>query len=268
MSSPNQETTVDQSPTAQNITQTFTPNPADASHVANENLMRAESPSLDSLRFVDVPGYQIECILGRGGMGVVFKARQDGLDRTVALKLILSGTHAKEDELIRFLAEAETAALLQHQGIAQIYGIDQVNGLPYFAMEFVDGGSLAEWIRRGRLAMTDAVHIASLLVEAVGYAHKSGVVHRDLKPANILMTSDGIPKITDFGLAKRLETGVGVTQTGNILGTPSYMSPEQARGDLKSIGPSGDVYSLGCVLYELLTGQTPFRAENTMELLS
>ena len=214
-----------------------------------------------------VPGYDIAGELGRGGMGVVYRAHEFGLNRTVALKMVLAGTNARTDELIRFLAEAETAAKLQHQGIAQIFGSGRTGGLPYFAMEYVDGGSLADKLTAGPLPPADAARLGRQLAEAVAHAHAAGVVHRDLKPANILLTTDGVPKITDFGLARRLEGGDGLTRTGAISGTPSYMPPEQARGDLKSVGPAGDVYALGAVLYECLTGRPPFKGANPAETL-
>jgi tRNA A-37 threonylcarbamoyl transferase component Bud32/tetratricopeptide (TPR) repeat protein len=215
-----------------------------------------------------IPGYHIECELGHGGMGVVYKARQDGLNRTVALKMVLGGSHARSEDLIRFLAEAEIAARLQHQGIAQIFDSGRIDGLPFFTMEYVDGGSLADRLRAGVPPAADAARIGLQLAEAVAHAHAAGVIHRDLKPSNILLAADGTPKVTDFGLAKRLEAGDGVTRTGHVLGTPSYMPPEQARGDFKAVGPAGDVYSLGAILYELLTGRPPFRSDSPTNTLA
>jgi WD40 repeat protein len=216
----------------------------------------------------EVPGYEMECELGRGGMGVVYKARQHPLNRTVALKMVLAGALAKPEDIVRFLAEAETAAHLQHQGIVQIFESGRVGGLPYFTMEYVNGGSLADRLRGKLLPPTEAAEIALQLAEAVAHAHADGVVHRDLKPSNILLTADGTPKITDFGLARRLEAGEGLTRTGTILGTPSYMPPEQARGDLHKVGPTGDVYSLGAILYEMLTGRPPFRSDSPFHTLT
>jgi WD40 repeat protein len=244
----------------------FPPNPASALN-----------PTVDERRLTErfepgpppaIPGYEVAGELGRGGMGVVYKARQHALNRTVALKMVLAGALASADELIRFLAEAETAAHLQHQGIVQIFESGRTNGLPYFTMEYVDGGSLADRLRRGPVPAADAARMALQMAEAVAYAHANGVIHRDIKPANVLLTADGTPKITDFGLARRLEAGGGVTRPGTVMGTPSYMSPEQARGDLREVGPSGDVYALGAVLYELLTGRPPFQAETALNTLS
>jgi WD40 repeat protein/predicted Ser/Thr protein kinase len=215
-----------------------------------------------------VAGHEVEVELGRGGMGVVYRAKQSGLNRTVALKMVLAGKHATADELLRFLAEAEAAAQLQHHGITQIFDTGRVGGLPYFTMEYVDGGSLSDRLTAGPLPPEDAARIALHLAEAVAYAHAHGVVHRDLKPANILLTSGGAPKITDFGLAKRLSAAEGLTRTGSVLGTPAYMPPEQARGDLKGVGPTGDVYALGAILYEMLTGNPPFQSDSPVNTLS
>jgi WD40 repeat protein len=201
-------------------------------------------------------------------MGVVYRARQHGLNRTVALKMVLAGAAARAEDLVRFLAEAETAAHLAHQGIAQIFDSGRVNGLPYFTMECVDGGSLADRLQGSPLAPAEAARVALQLAEAVAHAHAGGVVHRDLKPANILLTGDGTPKITDFGLARRLEVASGVTEAGHVLGTPAYMPPEQARGDLHGVGPTGDVYALGTILYEMLTGHPPFQSTNPVNTLS
>jgi WD40 repeat protein/predicted Ser/Thr protein kinase len=215
-----------------------------------------------------VPGYEVEVELGRGGMGIVYKARQVALNREVALKIVLAGARANADDVTRFLAEAEFAARLRHQGVVQIYESGRYDGLPYYTMEYVSGGTLAARLAAGRPSRDEATRTALALSEAVAAAHASGVVHRDLKPANILLAADGTPKITDFGLARRLDAGAGLTQNGSILGTPSYMAPEQARGDPDAARPPADVYSLGAILYEMLTGKPPFRAGNSVSTLA
>jgi WD40 repeat protein len=219
-------------------------------------------------------GYEILGELGRGGMGVVYKARQAGLNRLVALKMILAGSHAGPDDLARFRAEAEAVAALQHPNIVQIYEVGERDGLPYFSLELVEGGSLA-----GRLDGTPwparvAAELVAALARAMDYAHRRGVIHRDLKPANILLQAHGlqpvglpVPKITDFGLAKQIDSAAGRTRTGAVMGTPSYMAPEQAGGKSKEIGPACDTYALGSILYELLTGRPPFRAETPLDTI-
>jgi tRNA A-37 threonylcarbamoyl transferase component Bud32 len=214
-----------------------------------------------------VPGYEILGELGRGGMGVVYKARHLRLNRIVALKMVLAGGHAGPEDLLRFLSEAEAAARLQHPHIVQIHEIGQHGRLPYFTLEYAGGGSLARKLNHQPQPPAEAARLAELLAEAVQHAHQHGVVHRDLKPANILLTEDGAPKITDFGLAKKLEGGAGLTHTGMILGTPSYMAPEQADGKVQEVGPAADVYALGAVLYEMLTGRPPFQGPTAHDTL-
>jgi serine/threonine-protein kinase len=216
-----------------------------------------------------VAGYQILGELGRGGMGVVYKARQRGLHRLVALKMILAANHADETQLARFHTEAEAVARLQHPNIVQIHEVGEQDGLPYFSLEFVDGEPLDKRIAGIPQAPRQAAQLIETLARAMHFAHQQGIVHRDLKPANILMTQDGIPKITDFGLAKRLEgDDSSQTKSGTILGTPSYMAPEQARGDIRMVGPLSDLYALGSILYELLTGRPPFRGANPMDTVT
>jgi WD40 repeat protein/tetratricopeptide (TPR) repeat protein/tRNA A-37 threonylcarbamoyl transferase component Bud32 len=214
-----------------------------------------------------LPGYEILAELGRGGMGVVYKARQAGLNRVVALKMVLAGSHAAPEERARFRAEAEAVARLQHPNIIQIYEVGAADGWPYFSLELAEGGNLAGRLDGTPVPATRAAALVETLARAVHYAHERGVVHRDLKPANILLTADGTPKVTDFGLAKQLDTGPGLTRTGLVLGTPSYMAPEQAVGQNKEAGPATDVYSLGAILYEVLTGRPPFRAATALETL-
>jgi tetratricopeptide (TPR) repeat protein len=215
---------------------------------------------------VSVPGYEILGELGRGGMGVVYLARQVALKRRVALKMILAGAHAGPKELARFRTEAEAVARLQHPNIVQIYEVvDEPDGRPCLAMELVDGGSLAEPLAGTPRPPRPAAELVQTLARAVHEVHRHGIVHRDLKPSNVLLTADGVPKITDFGLAKLLDTDSGQTPSEAFLGTPSYMAPEQAAGRTRSIGPLSDIYSLGAILYELLTGRPPFRAETPLD---
>ncbi|HEX5270307.1 MAG TPA: protein kinase [Gemmataceae bacterium] len=217
--------------------------------------------------YPDIPGYEILGELGRGGMGVVYRARQTRLNRTVALKMIRGGDDAGPDELARFRREAEAVAHLRHPNIVQIYEVGDVQGAPFFSLEYVDGGSLAGKLRGVPQPPRQAARMSETLARAVHHAHERGVIHRDLKPANILLDSDGAPKVTDFGLAKRLEGDPGQTGTGAILGTPMYMSPEQAQGKTKEVGPATDVYALGAILYDMLTGRPPFRGETVMDTL-
>ncbi len=211
-------------------------------------------------------GYEILGILGAGGMGVVYKARQPRLDRLVALKMIKAGAGAQPDDLARFEAEARAVAAIDHPNIIKIYEIGERDGLPYFSLEFLEGGSLAQRIA-GQPQPTDlAAATIETLARAMDVAHRRGIVHRDIKPSNVLLAGDGTPKIADFGLVKRLEADSGHTGTGYILGSPSYMAPEQAAGAEKA-GPAADQYALGATLYELLTGRPPFRGSSTLETL-
>jgi serine/threonine protein kinase/tetratricopeptide (TPR) repeat protein len=214
-----------------------------------------------------VTGYDVIQRLGEGGMGVVYKARHLGLNRLVALKMIRGASHARADHLARFRIEAEAVARLRHVNILQIYDIGEASGLPFVALELLDGGSLDD-----RLAGTPqpgklAAELVASLARAVHVAHNAGIVHRDLKPSNVLYTSDGVPKITDFGLAKRIDSDAGQTESGQIMGSPSYMAPEQARGQSRQVGPAADVYSLGAILYEALCGRPPFKGETPMETI-
>lgn len=215
----------------------------------------------------EVPGYEILGELGRGGMGVVYKARQIGLKRLVALKRILTGGSISSEQRDRFLAEAEAAAQLRHPNIVQIFDVGEHDGVPFFSLEYVEGGNLATMTQGSPLPPRQAALLVKALAGAIHLAHQRGVVHRDLKPQNILLALDGTPKITDFGLAKRLYEASGHTRTGDVLGTPSYMAPEQAAGRNRQVGPPADIYSLGAILYELLTGRPPFRGQGTMDTL-
>ncbi len=212
-----------------------------------------------------IAGYEIRELLGEGGMGVVYKARQERLDRFVALKMIRSG--ARSQDLVRFETEAKAVAAIEHANIVKIFEIAEQDGLPYLSLEFVAGGSLAKKIGGKPQPVAEAARIVEVLARAIFVAHQHSVVHRDLKPANVLLAADGTPKITDFGLVKRLEGDSGQTRTGSIVGTPSYMAPEQARGEGQNVGPAADQYSLGAILYELLTGRPPFQGASVLDTL-
>jgi WD40 repeat protein len=212
----------------------------------------------------EVPGYEILAVLGRGGMGVVYQARQISLNRVVALKMIAAGADA--EELARFRQEAEALASLHHPNLVQVYEVGRQDGRPFLALEYVAVGSLAARLDGTPLPPGRSAGLVETLARAVHAAHEAGIVHRDLKPANILLAADGTPKITDFGLAKRLDRDAGLTRTGTIAGTPGYMAPEQASPD-GPVGPATDVYALGAILYELLTGRPPFRGSDPLETL-
>jgi len=215
---------------------------------------------------VSVPGYELLSELGRGGMGVVYRARQVKADRVVALKMILAGGHAGAAELARFRTEAEAIARLQHPNIVQVYEVGEHEGGPFFSLEFCGGGSLKEKLSGTPLPAREAAQLIETLARAMQVAHDHQIIHRDLKPANVLLTEGGTPKVTDFGLAKKLDEA-GQTHAGAILGTPSYMAPEQAGGQTSDIGPLADVYALGAILYECLTGRPPFRAATALDTL-
>ncbi|SIO29255.1 Serine/threonine protein kinase [Singulisphaera sp. GP187] len=220
-----------------------------------------------------VAGYEIRGELGRGGMGVVYKAVEVRLRRVVALKMIIAGPHAGPVQLARFRVEAESAARLQHPNIVQIYAVGEQEGRPFVALEYVDGGTLQQTLDGRPHPPDDSARLVATLAGALHAAHRRDIIHRDIKPANILLTSDGIPKVADFGLAKLLDDANGadastaLTHTGALLGTPSSMAPEQADGRLRDIGPATDVHALGVILYELLTGRSPFQGSAPLEIL-
>ncbi len=216
-----------------------------------------------------ISGYMVLEELGRGGMGVVFKARPERLNRLVALKMILAGEFAGPEAAARFYTEAEAVARLQHPQVVQIFRIGDHKGHPYLEMEFVEGGSLADRLDGTPWSPMDAARLIESLALAMHHAHRRGIIHRDLKPANILLTSDGVPKVTDFGLAKSLgaDADEGWTRTDSIIGSPSYMAPEQTGGHSYRVSPATDVYALGAILYELLTGRPPFRGATVLETL-
>jgi WD40 repeat protein/tRNA A-37 threonylcarbamoyl transferase component Bud32 len=219
----------------------------------------------ETLRSVEIPGYEVLEELGRGGMGVVYKARQHGLDRFVALKMILSASQASAAEAARFMHEAKTIALLKHPNVVQVHEFGSQDGKPFFSLEYLEGGSLADRLRGEPQAPLLAAQTVQLLAHAVQAAHEHGIVHRDLKPGNILLAADGTPKISDFGIAKQSDSVI--TATGEVLGTPSYMAPEQAGGKAKTVGPAADIYALGAILYEMLTGRPPFKGASAWETI-
>ena len=212
--------------------------------------------------------YEILEEIARGGMGVVYKARQVSLDRIVALKMILAGQLAAESDIERFYTEARAAANLQHPNIVAIHEVGQHAGQNYFSMDYVEGQSLAKLVDGGPLPASKAAAYLKTIAEAIEFAHRRGTLHRDLKPSNILIDRFDQPHVTDFGLAKRIEASAQLTATGSLMGTPSYMPPEQAGANNGRIGPASDVYSLGAVLYELMTGRPPFLGESLVATLN
>jgi urea transport system substrate-binding protein len=231
----------------------------------------------EALPLSSPPGYQIVQLLGRGGMGVVYKARQEGLDRIVALKMILGAEHADPKTLARFETEAKMVARLKHPNIVQVYEIGTHQGRPFIVLEYLAGGNLATLLEDYSLSPTEAARLVEALARAVHHAHQQGVVHRDLKPGNILFTQVtpgpdgrpllGEPKVVDFGLARQLDRDKRLTATGAVLGTPCYMAPEQASGKIELLGPSVDIYSLGVILFECVTGRLPFDGTTEWEVI-
>jgi hypothetical protein len=213
-----------------------------------------------------VGDYEIIGELGRGGMGVVYRARQNTLNRIVGLKMLTG--HYGPDELTRFRAEAETAAGLHHTNIIQIYEVGEMEGAPFYSMEYVESGSLADRLRTGPIEERKAAQLLISVARALHFAHRNGVVHRDMKPANILLDPEGVPKVADFGIAKRLTANSALTLSGAVIGTPTYMAPEQAKGTSRDVGAAADVYSLGAILYEMLSGRPPFLPEDSETALT
>jgi eukaryotic-like serine/threonine-protein kinase len=229
--------------------------------------LQPDPPAFGERPAPSVSGYEILGELGRGGMGVVYKARQVRLNRPCALKMILGGGHASAESAARFLTEAQAIAQLQHPHIVQIHHIGEADGLPFFELEYVPGGSLDRRLNGTPWSARRAAALIEPVTRGVAEAHRQGIVHRDLKPGNVLLAADGTPKITDFGLAKSLDSDSGLTRTDSIMGSPGYMAPEQAEGKTKQVGPPADVYALGVILYELLTGGPPFRGTTALEIL-
>jgi tRNA A-37 threonylcarbamoyl transferase component Bud32 len=227
--------------------------------------LRATAPAVT--RPLPLPGYEILAELGRGGQSVVYKARHRALDREVALKILLRGAAAEPEERARFQREAEAVARLKHPHIVQIYDIAADQGQLCCALEYLLGGTLAKKLAGLPQPPREAAQLLETLARTMHWAHQQGIVHRDLKPGNVLLTEDGVPKISDFGLARRLADEASLTHTGHIIGTPSYMAPEQARGQSKEAGPRTDVYALGAILYETLTGRPPFLGTTPWDVL-
>jgi serine/threonine protein kinase len=211
--------------------------------------------------------YELLEEVARGGMGIVYRARQISLNRIVALKMILAGQLASKQEVLRFRSEAEAAATLQHPSIVRIHETGERDGHHYFSMDYIEGRTLTEIVRDGPLPGQRAARYARTIAEAIHYAHSQGVLHRDLKPSNIIVDANDEARITDFGLAKRMRNDFGVTVTGQVIGSPNFMPPEQTSARSSHIGPASDVYGIGAVLYYLLTGRPPFHAEAIEELL-
>jgi serine/threonine protein kinase/F0F1-type ATP synthase assembly protein I len=225
------------------------------------------SPPLSGTQVHYFGDYELLGEIARGGMGVVYKARQVSLNRTVAIKMIRTGQFASDEEVQRFRTEAEAAANLQHSNIVAIHEVGQHEGQHYFSMDYVTGKNLADLVCESPLAARKAAEYVKAIAVAIHFAHAQGVLHRDLKPSNILIDSSDAVRITDFGLAKRTEGGSELTGTGQVLGTPSYMPPEQAGARRGQVGPKSDIYSMGAILYELLTGRPPFQAETPIDTL-
>src|SRR6516165_3329744 len=225
---------------------------------------RREEPSRIQMEFGD---YALLEEIGRGGQGVVYRAHQKSLNRTVALKLLGLGPWTTETHLKRFRREAEAAASLQHPRIVPIYEVAEGDGSCYFSMKFVEGGQLDEVARREPMSIRQGMELIAKVARTVHYAHEHGILHRDIKPGNILLDAKGEPHLTDFGLARLVESDSSVTHTLDVLGTPSYMAPEQAVGNNAGISSVTDVYGLGAVLYQLLTGQPPFAGGATYETI-
>src|SRR5438874_4842960 len=244
------------------------PGRSDTPSAADENGAPNNKKSASAAELLGELGdYELLEEVGRGGQGVVFRARQKSLNRTVALKVINLGQWASQAHLRRFRLEAEAAARLEHPGIVPIHEVGERDGSCYFSMKFVEGGQLDEVVRRKPMSIRQAAELIAKVAHTVHYAHEHGIVHRDIKPGNILLDVKGKPHLTDFGLARLIETESAMTRTMEVLGTPSYMAPEQAVGNNAAVSSVTDVYGLGAVLYQLLTGQPPFAGGTTYETI-
>ena len=232
----------------------------------SEGVAKTSAPLVNSSVIRYFGEYELIHEIARGGMGVVYKARQTKLNRIVALKMILSGSFANDAQVQRFQAEAEAAANLDHPGIVPVFEIGHHEGQHYFSMAYIPGQSLKETIAESPLNPRDAAEIVSKIASAIGYAHDQGVIHRDLKPANVMIDETGVPKITDFGLAKSSRSS-DLTASGQIMGTPNYMAPEQATGETAGVNCASDIYALGAILYETLTARPPFQASTSIETI-
>src|SRR5580765_1224829 len=241
---------------------------SDKPSAADENGAHNNKKSVHAAELLGELGdYELIEQIGRGGQGVVFRARQKSLNRTVALKIIGLGQWATKAHLKRFRLEAEAAARLEHPGIVPIHEVGERDGQCYFSMKFVEGGQLDEVVKQAPLSIRQAVELIAKVARTVHYAHEHGILHRDIKPGNILLDAKGEPQLTDFGLARLVETESTVTRTLEVLGTPSYMAPEQAAGNSVKLTGATDVYGLGAVLYQLLTGHPPFAGGTTYETI-
>lgn len=245
----------------------------DIAGVAAEQLPAADSSDQTGRRWqrlqlpTTIGDYELQVEIGRGGMGVVFRAKQISLGRSVAVKMILRGRLASDSDLQRFLSEASATARLEHPHIVPVYEVGDIEGRPFFSMKLINGLTLSDRLLDGPMPEREAAELIATIARAIGFAHRQGIVHRDLKPSNILIDDDGTPMVSDFGLAKRFGVENDLTRSGMVIGTPSYMSPEQASGRRDDVGPASDIYSLGCVLYHALTGRPPLVAESMMELV-
>src|SRR5258708_2905668 len=244
------------------------PGRSDAPSAADENGAPNNKKAARAVELLGELGdYELLEEIGRGGQGVVYRARQKSLNRTVALKVIGLGHWATPAHLKRFRLEAEAAAHLEHPGIVPIHEVGERDGSCYFSMKFVEGGQLDEVVRRESMSPRQAAELIATVAHTVHYAHEHGILHRDIKPGNILLDAKGEPHLTDFGLARLVESESSITQTLDVLGTPSYMAPEQAVGNNAAVSSATDVYGLGAVLYQLLTGQPPFAGGTTYETI-